>query len=164
MTHWVDVLKTRLQAEKETTKGINVRNLSQRIWAQEGFRGFYKGYVSRMFGIGPMRATFWGTMDTVRIFLPTFPFEFSTGRMAKSREPQNAPARECERGKKLCRLRSRPSAIAFSQFPPRLLLCRFCSPEICGLSFSMLRDCLGNVGRVGVRSRCWDLNTHRPLR
>lgn len=65
-THWIDVIKTRLQAEKEITKGINVRTLSARIWEQEGFRGFYKGYVSRMAGIGPMRAIFWGTMDAVR--------------------------------------------------------------------------------------------------
>lgn len=64
-THWIDVLKTRLQAEKETTVGINVRSLSSRIWAQEGFKGFYRGYISRMAGIGPMRAMFWGTMEVV---------------------------------------------------------------------------------------------------
>lgn len=65
-THWIDVIKTRLQAEKEITKGISVRTLSARIWAEEGFKGFYRGYISRMAGIGPMRATFWGTMDAVR--------------------------------------------------------------------------------------------------
>lgn len=67
LTHWIDVIKTRLQAEKEITKGINVSSLSRRIWAEEGFRGFYRGYISRMAGIGPMRAIFWGTMDVVRI-------------------------------------------------------------------------------------------------
>lgn len=66
LTHWIDVIKTRLQAEKEITKGINVQILCKRIWQEEGFRGFYRGYVSRMAGIGPMRATFWGTMDVVR--------------------------------------------------------------------------------------------------
>lgn len=66
LTHWIDVIKTRLQAEKEITKGISVSVLCKRIWAEEGFRGFYRGYISRMFGIGPMRATFWGTMDVVR--------------------------------------------------------------------------------------------------
>lgn len=65
-THWIDVIKTRLQAEKEITKGISVRSLSARIWAEDGFRGFYRGYISRMAGIGPMRAVFWGTMDFVR--------------------------------------------------------------------------------------------------
>lgn len=71
LTHWIDVIKTRLQAEKEITKGITVNSLSQRIWAEEGFKGFYKGYISRMAGIGPMRATFWGTMDVVRNLKPT---------------------------------------------------------------------------------------------
>jgi hypothetical protein len=68
LTHWIDVLKTRLQAEKETTKGINVRNLSARIYKEEGVRGFYRGFISRCFGIGPMRATFWGVMDEVLWF------------------------------------------------------------------------------------------------
>lgn len=65
-THWIDVIKTKLQAEKETSKiPVNAVSLSKQIWAKEGFTGFYRGYVSRMVGIGPMRAIFWGTMDTV---------------------------------------------------------------------------------------------------
>jgi hypothetical protein len=43
----------------------------QKIYRNEGFRGFYKGYVSRVLGIGPMRATYWGVMDhTTHILEP----------------------------------------------------------------------------------------------
>lgn len=67
-THWVDVLKTRIQAEKEINPKVGVGNLSHNIWRKEGLRGFYRGYISRMAGVGPMRAVFWGTMDTVCFF------------------------------------------------------------------------------------------------
>jgi hypothetical protein len=63
------VLKTRWQAEaKIEKKDPNAPKLStleriNKIYRNEGFRGFYKGYVSRVLGIGPMRATYWGVMD-----------------------------------------------------------------------------------------------------
>jgi hypothetical protein len=77
LTHWLDVLKTRWQAEaKIAPKDPNAPKLStaeriMKIYRNEGFRGFYRGYVSRVLGIGPMRATYWGVMDhTTHILEP----------------------------------------------------------------------------------------------
>jgi len=78
LTHWIDVLKTKLQAEKELTANSSVTSISKRIWAEQGARGFYKGYISRMFGIGPMRAVFWGTMDQMNHLLIEKPWELTT--------------------------------------------------------------------------------------
>jgi hypothetical protein len=77
LTHWLDVLKTRWQAEAKiekkdpTAPKLSTMERILKIYRNEGFRGFYKGYVSRVLGIGPMRATYWGVMDhTTHILEP----------------------------------------------------------------------------------------------
>jgi hypothetical protein len=64
-TQPLDLLKTQIQNEKlkHPTKSINFLSQSSSIYRSGGFMGFYRGYVPRIFGIIPMRVSYWGTMS-----------------------------------------------------------------------------------------------------
>jgi hypothetical protein len=73
LTHWIDVLKTRWQAEAKVGQAsASTKSRIAAIYKNEGFKGFYKGYISRVIGIGPMRAVYWGTMDHMTNVLSSY--------------------------------------------------------------------------------------------
>lgn len=65
-THPIDYMKTKAQEYKQTGKSFN--NFYKEI-GKKGIRSYYSGIIPRLFGIIPMRLTFWGVQDNTKSFL-----------------------------------------------------------------------------------------------
>lgn len=60
-THWIDVIKTRMQIDK--TKVVPT---IKKIFHE---KSFYRGFWPRFLGIGPMRMSFWGSQKIIHDYL-----------------------------------------------------------------------------------------------
>ena len=67
----MDVLKQRLQTGKETTKSAPV--LVRKIWAEEGYRGVWRGYFFSLAQFGPYVSIYWLLYESFKQrFVPNY--------------------------------------------------------------------------------------------
>lgn len=66
VSHPIDRIKTEMQALALTNSNSSIRSAVKNIYnTRGGIFGFYSGIIPRLFGIIPMRLTYWGTMKTM---------------------------------------------------------------------------------------------------
>ena len=64
----VDVVKERLQVQSTKNLGYQYKgswDALRTIFAQEGYRGWYKGYFATLFSYGPFSAVYFGIFEEV---------------------------------------------------------------------------------------------------
>jgi len=61
-SHVADVIKTVNQSRATNGRIESIGTTISSIYKNNGFRGFYTGFLPRVIGIVPMRAVFWGSM------------------------------------------------------------------------------------------------------
>lgn len=72
LTHPIDVIKTKIQQHSADGTRFTLNDIRT-----NGFRSLYSGIFTRMAGITPMRAMYWGTQDLVNKQLPILHPEIS---------------------------------------------------------------------------------------
>jgi solute carrier family 25 2-oxodicarboxylate transporter 21 len=65
VSHPIDRIKTEMQTLALTNSNSSIRSAVRNIYNSGGIKGFYSGIIPRLFGIIPMRLTYWGTMKTM---------------------------------------------------------------------------------------------------
>lgn len=85
----IDLVKTRIQAERSLSKYKNLLDCARKVFAAEGFRGFYSGLGPQLIGVAPEKAIKLTVNDFVRGFATdpstneiTVPWEIVAGGSA----------------------------------------------------------------------------------
>ncbi|KAF8945053.1 mitochondrial aspartate-glutamate transporter agc1 [Haplosporangium gracile] len=88
-----DVIKTRLQVEaKKGQSSYNgIRDAARKIYAEEGFRAFFKGGPARILRSSPQFGT---TLMVYEVLQRAFPFDGATGSANKALAQVGAPAED----------------------------------------------------------------------
>ena len=69
LLHPIDLMKTKMQEYSQKYSNTKRNKIIKNIYKNQGLKGFYRGYVPRLFCIIPMRILYWGVQNNSNIYL-----------------------------------------------------------------------------------------------